>query len=34
MKVYSEVIHTFRTELPVKIVTGMYTYTPKYPNIF
>ena len=32
MKVHSEVSHTFRTELPVKIVTNMYKYTHIHLN--
>ena len=32
MKVHSEVSHTFRTKLPVKIVTNMYKYTHIHLN--
>ena len=33
MKVYSETSHTFKTELPAKIVANMYIYTHKHINI-
>ena len=32
MKVYSEITHTFKTELPAKIVTNMYIYTHIHIN--
>ena len=32
MKVYSEISHTFKTELPAKIVTNMYIYAHIHIN--
>ena len=32
MKVHSETSHTFKTELPAKIVTNMYIYTHIHIN--